>query len=235
MLPVFISNISDYPSNMFKIVVVFADRHLFKTLRNLVEIYPRTLAYSTMFEGMPLPISPLHVYALPLGICVFGVGATALLRVQFDREWALTMWTAYQIKRVWQRLADESARTGGTLTSHAIGLLAWALLGSLWGVNASATPALETAGYGAMWGALLGLTALIARHLGGWMGAWVTLEHDAVQRGFEVDRHMRNWLPIIALYWELAQFTVEGRGAMDAREHGGGGLDSNGCVSFNRS
>ena len=86
-----------------------------------------------MFEGMPLPISPLHVYALPLWICVFGVGATALLRVQFDREWALTMWTAYQIKRVWQRLADESARTGGTLTSHAIGLLAWALLGSLWG------------------------------------------------------------------------------------------------------
>ena len=74
-----------------------------------------------MFEGMPLPMSPLHVYALPLWICVFGVGATALLRVQFDREWALTMWTAYQIKRVWQRLADESARTGGTLTSHAIG------------------------------------------------------------------------------------------------------------------
>ena len=86
-----------------------------------------------MFEGMPLPISPLHVYALPLWICAFGMGATALLRVQFDREWALTMWTAYQIKRVWQRLADESARTGGTLTSHAMGMLTWALLGSLWG------------------------------------------------------------------------------------------------------
>ena len=76
-----------------------------------------------MFEGMPLPISPLHVYALPLWICVFGLGATALLKVQFDREWALTMWTAYQVKRVWQRLADESARTGGTLTSHAICIL----------------------------------------------------------------------------------------------------------------
>ena len=162
-----------------------------------------------MFEGMPLPISPLHVYALPLWICAFGMGATALLRVQFDREWALTMWTAYQIKRVWQRLADESARTGGTLTSHAMGILTWTLLGSLWGVNTSETSAVEGAGNGAMWGALLGLTTLICRQVGGWIGAWVTLEREAIERGFEVDRHMRNWLlwALTALVvWELTQF-----------------------------
>ena len=56
------------------------------------------------------------------------------------------------------------------------------------------------------------------------MGAWVTLEHDAVQRGFEVDRHMRNWLlwALIALVvWELAQFNgFETRRHVDAREHG---------------
>ena len=171
-----------------------------------------------MFEGMPLPISPLYVYALPLWICAFGMGATALLRVQFDREWALTMWTAYQIKRVWQRLADESARTGGTLTSHAMGILTWALLGSLWGVNTSDTSAGDTAGNGAMWGALLGLITLVARQVGGWIGAWVTLEREAIERGFEVDRHMRNWLlwALIALVaWELTQFNgFENRGEM---------------------
>jgi hypothetical protein len=171
-----------------------------------------------MFEGMPLPISPLDVYTLPLWICAFGMGATALLRVQFDREWALTMWTAYQIKRVWQRLADESARTGGTLTSHAMGILTWALLGALWGVNTSETSAVEAAGNGAMWGALLGLITLVSRQVGGWIGAWVTLEREAIERGFEVDRHMRNWLlwAMTALVvWELTQFNgFENRGEM---------------------
>lgn len=171
-----------------------------------------------MFEGMPLPISPLHVYALPLWICAFGMGATALLRVQFDREWALTMWTTYQIKRVWQRLADESARTGGTLTSHTMGILTWALLGSLWGVNASETSAVEAASNGAMWGALVGLTTLVSRQVGGSLGAWVTLEREAIERGFEVDRHMRNWLlwVLIGLVgWELTQFNgFENRGEM---------------------
>lgn len=171
-----------------------------------------------MFEGMPLPISPLDVYTLPLWICAFGMGATALLRVQFDREWALTMWTAYQIKRVWQRLADESARTGGTLTSHAMGILTWALLGSLWGVNTSETSAVEAAGNGAMWGASLGLITLVSRQVGGWIGAWVTLEREAIERGFEVDRHMRNWLlwAMTALVvWELTQFNgFENRGEM---------------------
>ena len=171
-----------------------------------------------MFEGMPLPISPIHVYALPLWICAFGMGATALLRVQFDREWALTMWTAYQIKRVWQRLADESARTGGTLTSHTMGILTWALLGSLWGINASETSAIEAVGNGAMWGALVGLITLVSRQVGGSLGAWVTLEREAIERGFEVDRHMRNWLlwVLIALVgWELTQFNgFENRGEM---------------------
>ncbi|MAI24148.1 MAG: hypothetical protein CL828_08830 [Crocinitomicaceae bacterium] len=171
-----------------------------------------------MFEGMPLPISPLDAYVLPLWICAVGLGATALLKIQFDREWALTMYTAYQIQRVWQRLADESARTGGTLTSHGIGIISWALLGSLWGVNASTTPNVEVAGTGAMWGALIGLITLITRQVGGWIGVWVTLEREAIERGFEVDRHMRNWLLwiLIALVlWELAQFNgFESRGEM---------------------
>ena len=125
---------------------------------------------------------------------------------------------SHQIKRVWQRLADESARTGGTLTSHAMGILTWALLGSLWGVNASETSAVEAAGNGAMWGGLIGFITLISRQIGGWIGAWVTLEREAIERGFEVDRHMRNWLLwalIMLVVWELTQFNgFENRGGM---------------------
>ena len=69
-----------------------------------------------------------------------------------------------------------------------------------------------------MWGAVIGLATLISRQVGGWVCAWVTLEREAVERGFEVDRHMRNWLlwALIALVvWELAQFNgFENRGEM---------------------
>lgn len=154
-------------------------------------------------------MAPLHVYELPLWIAFAGLCATAVLRVQFEREWALTMWSAHNIKRVWQRLADESARTGGTLTSHTMGILAWALLGSLWGIEHSETWGDGTAVKGAWMGAGLGLTTLISRQLAGWIGAWVTLEREAVERGFELDRHMRNWLLWILIafvFWELGQF-----------------------------
>ena len=163
-----------------------------------------------MFEGQPLPIAPLHVYELPLWLAVIGLCATTVLRLQFEREWALTMWSAYQIKRVWQRLADESARTGGTLTSHALGVLSWVLLGSLWGITQSQSLGDGMAWRGAQWGLGLGFITLLSRQLAGWVGAWVTLEWEAVQRGYEVDRHMRNWLLwlLIALVcWELSQFS----------------------------
>lgn len=162
-----------------------------------------------MFEGQPLPIAPLHVYELPLWFALIGLCTTAVLRMQFEREWALTMWSAYQIKRVWQRLADESARTGGTLTSHAMGVLGWAMLGSLWGIAQSQTPEEGVVWQGAQWGLALGIATLIARQVAGWIGAWVTLEREAVQRGYEVDRHMRNWflwLLIGLVCWELSQF-----------------------------
>lgn len=162
-----------------------------------------------MFEGLPLPMAPLHVYELPLWIAFAGLCATAVLRVQFEREWALTLWSAYNIKRVWQRLADESARTGGTFTSQSMGIIAWALLGSLWGIEHAATWGDGTAAKGAWMGAGLGVITIISRQIAGWIGAWVTLEREAVERGFEVDRHMRNWLLWILIafvFWELGQF-----------------------------
>ena len=149
-----------------------------------------------MFEGQSILVPSHEVFGPVLLAWALGMLATLTLRVRFDREWNLTLWTAFQIKRVWQRLADESARTGGTLTSHAMGLLAWSLGGGVWAV-AQHPERLESNGHvwaGCAFGALLGLVALISRVLGARLGGWITLEETAVKRGLEIDRHMRNWL-----------------------------------------
>ncbi|MFZ8835885.1 MAG: hypothetical protein ACO2XQ_02465 [Flavobacteriales bacterium] len=161
-----------------------------------------------MFEGQPLPLAPLDVFSLCLWIALFGVLATVLLRVRFDREWTLTIWSGFQVKRVWQRMSDESARTGGTLTSHGMGLIAWSLLGSLWGVQLSETVGLERIGHGAFWGLVLGFTVLVLKNITHWIGAWLTLENETIARGLELDRHLRNWFlwALIALVvWEMDQ------------------------------
>lgn len=149
-----------------------------------------------MFEGQSILVPSHEVYGPVLLAWALGMLATLLLRVRFDREWNLTMWTVIHIKRVWQRLSDESARTGGTMTSHTMGLIAWSLCGGCWAV--AQYPDIP-AGSGQVWsgcafGALTGLIALIARTLGAWLGGWITLEQTAVKRGLEIDRHMRNWL-----------------------------------------
>ena len=88
-----------------------------------------------MFEGNPIPHASYDLLIAILASITLGMVATVMLRIRFEREWSLTIWTAYNIKRVWQRLADESARTGGTLTSHALGVFAWCILGSAWSLS----------------------------------------------------------------------------------------------------
>ena len=146
-----------------------------------------------MFEGQPIPHASYDLLAAILISVGLGLGATVMLRIRFEREWSLTMWTAYNIKRVWQRLADESARTGGTLTSHALGVIAWCILGSAWSLD-HAGQSLNDLWSGMGFGALLGVGALSTRALSALLGGWITLTPDATARGLEVDRHMRTWL-----------------------------------------
>lgn len=146
-----------------------------------------------MFDGQLIPHASYDLMAAVICCVGLGLTATVLLRVRFEREWSLTVWTAYKINRVWQRLADESARTGGTLTSHVLGLLAWCLLGSTWSLR-NADASLEGLWTGMGYGALIGLGALLTRTLTAFFGGWITLVQDATKRGLEIDRHMRNWL-----------------------------------------
>lgn len=163
-----------------------------------------------MFEGTPLPLATLDVLIVSIWMGVVGAVATVVLRSRFEREWALTLWSGYQITRVWQRLADESARTGGTFTSHIMGIVAWAMLGSFWGLTQAEVLDIQQVWISTGWAALLGLGALLLRHLAGAVGAFITLEREAVERGFEVDRHLRNWwlwLLMALLIWEMTRNT----------------------------
>lgn len=146
-----------------------------------------------MFEGNPIPHAAYDLLVAILVSITLGVGATVILRIRFEREWSLTMWTAYNIKRVWQRLADESARTGGTLTSHALGIFAWCILGSAWSLD-HADHSLDNIWLGVGYGGLVGVGTLMSRAIGAALGGWITISPAATSRGLEIDRHMRNWL-----------------------------------------
>lgn len=149
-----------------------------------------------MFEGSPIPLDTAIVIAPLLWVFLAGIIASAALKWRFNREWNLTVWSAYRMQRVWQRMPDEAARTGGTLISHFLGCLQWGIGGGVWALGNALpdTASQQTVWAGIGWGALLGLCILISRQLAGLIGAWMTLEHEAMQRGLEADRHLRVWL-----------------------------------------
>lgn len=157
-----------------------------------------------MYDGQLLPLTTYDFFTPLLACMISGLALTVLLRTRFDREWKLTLWTVYRIKRVWQRLADESARTGGTLTSHLMGISAWGIMGSAWAIY-HATSELDQLMRGMWVGLLIGAVTLILRHLAAALGGWITLTPEATQRGAEIDRHMRNWLLwiliVVSLFW----------------------------------
>ncbi len=155
-----------------------------------------------MFEGNPIPHASYDLLIAILASITLGMVATVMLRIRFEREWSLTIWTAYNIKRVWQRLADESARTGGTLTSHALGVFAWCILGSAWSLS-QADYSLNNLWLGMGYGGLIGVSSLLLRATAAALGGWITLASAATSRGLEIDRHMRNWL-----FWLLVILCV---------------------------
>lgn len=159
-----------------------------------------------VFEGLPLFLPSHEIYGPVLLFWALGAAATLILRVRFDREWNLTLWTAHRINRVWQRLSDESASTGGAATSHVMGVVSWAIFGGVWAVAQESHLPNESAQVwtGCAGGAALGFITLIARSIGAWIGGWITLKEIAVQRGLETDRHMRNWL----LWLLMAAFLI---------------------------
>ena len=155
-----------------------------------------------MFEGNPIPHASYDLLIAILASITLGMVATVMLRIRFEREWSLTIWTAYNIKRVWQRLADESARTGGTLTSHALGVFAWCILGSAWSLS-QADYSLDNLWLGMGYGGLIGVGSLLLRATAAALGGWITSAPAATSRGLEIDRHMRNWL-----FWLLVILCV---------------------------
>ena len=155
-----------------------------------------------MFEGNPIPHASYDLLIAILASITLGMVATVMLRIRFEREWSLTLWTAYNIKRVWQRLADESARTGGTLTSHALGVFAWCILGSAWSLS-QADYSLDNLWLGMGYGGLIGVGSLLLRATAAALGGWITSAPAATSRGLEIDRHMRNWL-----FWLLVILCV---------------------------
>lgn len=138
------------------------------------------------YNGAPLP-EGVESVAWPaiLGV-VISFALIVLLRARFDREWQLTVWSWGDIRRVWKRLPNESARSGGVLISHMIGWSAWGMAGATWW---HAAPLM---GFGR--GLLMGAAAFGLRALSTAFGRWLTGESEVFENSAELDRHLRSGL-----------------------------------------
>ena len=141
------------------------------------------------FEGTPLP-DGLGMLALPAFVGVLiALGLLSILRWNFLREWQLTLWTWGDIRRVWKRIPDESARTGGVILSHGVGLLGWGIAGScLWN---------DEPWMGMGRGLAVGAAVWILRGVSIPFGKWLTLERELFDDFAELERHSRTGLVVL--------------------------------------
>lgn len=141
------------------------------------------------FDGQPLP-SGIEEVSGPASLALVLSGLLiVILRNRFEREWHLILWTWIDIQRVWKRLPNESARSGGIILSQLIGFMAWAILGSiLWP---------EHPWKGLSYGFLTGMAVGLVRGLGQVFGKWLTQEHETLDNHAELDRHMRTALTVV--------------------------------------
>lgn len=156
---------------------------------NLPELRPmlRVIARSqAAFDGDLRP-AELDDAAWPVlaGALLYAI-LFVILRNRFDREWQLTLWSWGDIRRVWKRLPNESARTGGVIISHVMGWFAWGLAGACWWHE---TP-LQGAGNGLLFGSM----AWVLRQTGFAFGKWLTRANEAIDNYAELDRHLRTGL-----------------------------------------
>ena len=141
------------------------------------------------FEGTPLP-EGLGVVALPAFVGVLlALGLLTVLRWNFLREWQLTLWTWGDIRRVWKRIPDESARTGGVILSHGVGLIGWGIAGSCFWNQ------MPWVGMGR--GMALGAGVWVLRTLSIPFGKWLTLERELFDDFAELERHSRTGLVVL--------------------------------------
>lgn len=146
-----------------------------------------------MYEGIEINHldTPLHVlFSLSLVIGILLIW----LRHGFPREWRLAGWVISDVRRIWQRSADEAPRTGGVIIAHLLGIMAVTTiaLGFATALEIN-VPAYKTLAIGSA----LGAVTLSYRLLSQWVLGLVPRTKLISKDQIDIDRHLRTWLSAI--------------------------------------
>tara|TARA_B100000767_G_scaffold271647_1_gene297691 strand:+ start:6423 stop:7088 length:666 start_codon:yes stop_codon:yes gene_type:complete len=146
-----------------------------------------------MYEGIEINHidTPLHVlFSLSLVIGILLIW----LRHGFPREWRLAGWVISDVRRIWQRSADEAPRTGGVIIAHVLGIMAVTTiaLGFATALEIN-VPAYKTLAIGSA----LGTVTLSYRLLAQWVLGLIPRTKLISKDQIDIDRHLRTWLSAI--------------------------------------
>ena len=143
-----------------------------------------------MYEGIEInhldtPLLVLFILSLVIGILLMW------LRHGFPREWRLAGWVLIDVRRIWQRSADEAPRTGGVIIAHLLGIIAVTTM-SLGCVTALEInfPIYKTLAIGSA----LGTVTLSYRLFTQWILSLFQRTQLISKDQIDIDRHLRTWL-----------------------------------------
>ena len=80
-----------------------------------------------MFEAIEIVHLDAPISAM-FALAIINLGLIVWMKHRFPREWRLAGWAFQNIRRIWQRGADETPRTGGVIVAHIQGVIALAII-----------------------------------------------------------------------------------------------------------
>ena len=146
-----------------------------------------------MFEDIEIlhldaPIGPLFALA------IVNFGLHVWLKHGFPREWRMAGWALLNIRRIWQRSADEAPRTGGVIIAHIQGVVALSTISYV---------CLNNVFKGFALGVLIVFVRLITVQV---LSRFKKLE-VIIKETTDIDRHLRTWMAasvsVIAIFLSL--------------------------------
>jgi hypothetical protein len=146
-----------------------------------------------MFEDIEITHLDAPINTL-FALAVVNLGLIVWLKHGFPREWKLAEWALIDIRRIWQRGADEAPRTGGVIIAHIQGIIALATI---------SFACLNNVLQGVVLGTVIVFVRLVTVLA---LRKFEKLEL-LIKESTDIDRHLRTWLAtsisVIALFLSL--------------------------------
>jgi hypothetical protein len=146
-----------------------------------------------MFEDIEI----LHLdapIATMFALAIVNLGLIVWLKHGFPREWSLAGWALLNVRRIWQRSADEAPRTGGVIIAHLQGVIALATI---------SYACLNNVLQGFALGAIIVFVRLFTVQV---LSRFENLRL-LIKESTDIDRHLRTWMAasvsVIAIFISL--------------------------------